>query len=78
MNPIEKVIKHFGEITEIQKITGVTYPAVVKWRAKGRFPRTDYTGETNHAEKLSKASKGALTVEELLPKYKKTKTPSGN
>lgn len=66
-NPIEKVIDFFGSKAEVSRITGVSNVAVTKWQKKGKFPRTDYTGETSHARKLAKASKGGLTAKELLP-----------
>lgn len=71
-SPIDKVIKHFGGIGNIRKILGVSYVAIKKWKEKGRFPRTDYTGETDYAETLANASNGAFTADELLPKYQKT------
>ena len=38
------------------KACGVVYQAVQKWRAKGRLPRTEHTGETNHAERIAAAA----------------------
>ena len=75
-NPIEQVIKHFGGKTEVADIVGLSYMAINKWEKKGRFPRTDYTGETGYAQKLSDASNGFFSVDELLISY--TKTPSRN
>lgn len=66
-NPVEKVIDFFGSKAEVSRITGVSNVAVTKWQKKGKFPRTDYTGETSHARKLVKASKGSLNIKELLP-----------
>lgn len=65
-NPVLKAVNHFGGRTEVAEITGVSYMAVKKWERNGRFPRTEYTGETNYTEKLSQASEGALLVDELL------------
>lgn len=67
-NPVLKAVTHFGGRTEVAKITGVSYMAVKKWERNGCFPRTEYTGETNYAEKLSQASEGVLLVNELLPR----------
>lgn len=67
LNPVEKVIVFFGSKAEVSRITGVSNVAVTKWQKKGMFPRTDYTGETSHAHKLARASKGGLTAKELLP-----------
>ncbi len=45
---------------------GVTYQAVRKWEAKGRLPRTEWTGETDHASKIEAATKGLVTKDQLL------------
>lgn len=65
-NPVLKAVAYFGGRTEVAKITGVSYMAVKKWERNGCFPRTEYTGETNYAEKLSQASEGVLLVNDLL------------
>lgn len=59
----------------------VSRPAVDKWLKRGRLPRTDYTGETNYAERIAAACRakdprtpitreallGLATVEALAP-----------
>lgn len=65
-NPVKQVVAFFGGRSQVAKITGLSYMAINKWEKKGRFPRTEYTGETHHVEKLSQASKGAFSVEYLL------------
>lgn len=40
--------------------------AVNKWLRAGRLPRTEYTGETNYAAALERATKGQVTAEALL------------
>ena len=44
---------------------GVSIRAVYKWMASGSLPRTDFTGETNYAERLAAASLGGFTAEWL-------------
>ncbi|MGZ8954486.1 MAG: hypothetical protein ACXW0Q_07390 [Methylovulum sp.] len=42
--------------------------AVMKWRDKGRPPRTEYTGETNYAKLIEDATDGQVKSEDLRPK----------
>lgn len=50
----------------LAKALGVTYQAVKKWEAKGRMPRTEWTGETNYASVIEHATNGQVTREMLL------------
>lgn len=70
MNPIEQAIAAVGGGVNAAKICGVSSMAVTKWKRKGCLPRTEYTGETCHAEKLAKASQGAFTADWLLENAK--------
>ncbi|WP_194150432.1 hypothetical protein [Stutzerimonas nosocomialis] len=56
------------------RICGVSRTAVDKWISKGALPRTEYTGESRHAERLAAASGGAFTAEDLL----RSSIPSGS
>lgn len=77
--PVHDVIAYFGGRKQVASITGVTYMAVKKWEECGFFPRTEYTSETNHTEKLVKASNGRFKKDDLLPPYTtQQKTPSSN
>ncbi|MBG0879393.1 hypothetical protein H0X90_21625 [Burkholderia sp. 9775_39] len=71
MNLIESAIAKLGGLTafttalnaELKK--PVTYQAVKKWVAKGRLPRTEWTGETDYSSAIEKitgkfVSKAAL------------------
>jgi hypothetical protein len=44
----------------------VTYQAVRKWEKKGRLPRTEWTGETNYAERIEKLTCGKVSKAILL------------
>ena len=46
-----------GGISAAAKACERTYQALNKWRQSACLPRTDYTGETNYAERLSEAAK---------------------
>ncbi|MBU9502861.1 hypothetical protein KTE58_23750 [Burkholderia multivorans] len=71
MNLIESAIAKLGGLTafttalnaELKK--PVTYQAVKKWAAKGRLPRTEWTGETDYSSAIERitgkfVSKAAL------------------
>jgi hypothetical protein len=46
---------------------GLSGKAVMKWRDKGRPPRTEYTGETNYAKLIETATEGAVNAADLKP-----------
>lgn len=55
----------------IAELCGVRYQAVQQWIARGRLPRTEYTGETRYAVAIVAACQekdpgSAVTVEALL------------
>ncbi|RNF52969.1 hypothetical protein EBI00_02390 [Marinomonas hwangdonensis] len=60
-------------VARVAEICGITRKAVYGWIARGRLPRTEYTKETNYAEKIEKATNGLVTAKELL---KPAKTPT--
>ena len=64
-NLISKAIDLTG-LTNLAKACGVTYQSVKRWEAKGRVPRTDWTGETDYASRIEEATKGAITRDQLL------------
>lgn len=51
-NPVTRVIDKAGSVTAVAAVCGVSYQAIRKWEERGRLPRTEWTGETNYAEKL--------------------------
>lgn len=53
-------------VVAIAKACGVSHQAVRKWERRGRLPRTEWTGETNYAERIAAAVDGAVTTEDLL------------
>jgi len=50
---------------------GISGKAVMKWRDKGRPPRTEYSGETKYSELIEKATKGEVKSSDLLPGIRK-------
>lgn len=66
MNSISHAVEKVGGPIAAAKACGITRQAIDKWIAKGRLPRSDYTGETQYAAKLAAASDGAFTEQWLL------------
>ena len=46
---------------------GISGKAIIKWRDRGRPPRTEYTGETQYASMLEDATQGVVKASDLLP-----------
>ena len=47
-------------------VCGVSQRAIYKWMDNGKLPRTEYTGETNYAEKIALASNGLFSADAIL------------
>lgn len=47
---LEDVIKTV-RVAVVADVCGVSQRAIYKWMDNGKLPRTEYTGETNYAEK---------------------------
>jgi len=52
----------------VAQACGVSYQSVRKWEKNGRLPRTEWTGETEHAANIERATCGQVTREQLLHK----------
>ncbi len=44
---------------------GVTYQALRKWERAKRLPRTDWTGETDYASAIDRATSGQISRQAL-------------
>lgn len=66
MSSIEKAVQMVGGVSACARICGVTPRAVYKWLHRESLPRTEYTGETQHAQRMAAASGGSFTAEWLL------------
>lgn len=64
-NPITQVIAELG-LGKMASHLGVSYQAIRKWEKAGRFPRTEWTGETRYAEKLEILTQQKFTKQALL------------
>ncbi|NUB85126.1 DNA-binding protein [Escherichia coli] len=52
--------------TKPSDVCGVSQRAIYKWINNGKLPRTEYTGETNYAEKIALASNGLFSADAIL------------
>ncbi len=67
LNTLRKAINMIpGKVNGAAAACDVSIRAVYKWINSGRLPRTDYTGETEYAQKLADASGSAFTAAWLL------------
>lgn len=64
-NLITKAIEIVG-LQKLARLLGVTYQAIRKWEAKGRLPRTEWTGETDYAAQIEQATEGKVPKACLL------------
>jgi len=56
MSSVSIAINRAGGPIAAAKACGVSRQAIDKWIDRGSLPRTDYSGETNYAEKLAAAA----------------------
>ncbi|KVK90325.1 hypothetical protein [Burkholderia cepacia] len=72
MNLIKTAVDQLGGITSFTKALNglierpVTYQAVRKWIARGRLPRTEWTGETNYSIAIESITSGCVSRDQLL------------
>jgi hypothetical protein len=64
-NPITKAIGLIG-LVPLATACGVKYQSLRKWEARGKLPRTAYTGEKHYAQIIEDTTGGAVTKQELL------------
>ena len=43
-------------VSVVAEVCGLTPKAIYKWIERGSLPRTEFTGETEYADKIAKAS----------------------
>lgn len=53
------------KVSVVASACGLTPKAIYKWISRGSLPRTEFTGETNYAEKIATASNGKYTELEI-------------
>lgn len=55
-----------GGISATARVVGLTPRAIRKWRDENGLPRSEWTGETNYAEQIEKATQGKVKRAALL------------
>lgn len=75
LNPALTLAFHLiGGPYAVSKLCGVSNTSVIRWKQNACLPRTEWTGETDYAERMEKATFGAVTKAELLA-YRKPRKP---
>lgn len=64
-NPLTEAITQLG-LGHLAAGLRVSGQAIRKWEAKGRLPRTEWTGETHYAEEIERLTAGKVTKDRLL------------
>lgn len=63
--PLDEALKIVGP-TALARGLGLTPKAVRKWKAAGRLPRTEWTGETQYAAAIERLTGGQVAAARLL------------
>lgn len=65
---LHEFLKANGGVYEVAKVLKLSARAVYKWLDKNALPRTEYTGESHYAEKLSEIS--GVPTDEIKEMFK--------
>jgi len=66
--PLSRAISIVG-LSVLARGLEVTHQAVRKWEKGGRMPRTEWTGETGHSERIESLTDGQVTKAQLLAQW---------
>lgn len=64
-NVLTQAIEIVG-LRSLARICEVSPQALYGWQKRNRLPRTDWTGETDYASRIEKATGGQITRAQLL------------
>ena len=70
---LHEFLKANGGVSKVAKSLNLTARGVYKWSNKNALPRTEYTGESNYAEKLSEIS--GVPTDEIKEMFKPQTQP---
>jgi hypothetical protein len=75
MNSLKELIGNLeGGVPTVASVCSVSVRAVYKWIERNRLPRTEYSNETNYAQKIEQASEGKILASDLLQQTKHNQT----
>lgn len=63
---IKEAVRICGGLSTVANIVGKRPSAIHKWVERGCLPRTEWTGETEYAKALERASRGKVKARDLL------------
>jgi hypothetical protein len=63
--PLDEALQIVGP-TALARGLGLSPKAVRKWKAAGRLPRTEWTGETRYAERIEQLTGGKVPAARML------------
>lgn len=64
-NPLERAVLACGGQAQLAQAIGVNRQNVFRWLAQGKLPRTDLTGESDHAGAIAKATNNKVSRRSL-------------
>lgn len=70
MSYLHEAIDQIGGPEKAASICGRSARAIYKWLAAGSLPRTEYTGETDYAVRLSASPGAKFTAKQLRDRCK--------
>ncbi|WP_213115299.1 DNA-binding protein [Cobetia sp. MC34] len=73
MNSLRELVEQAGGVGAVSKACGVSIRAVYKWIERGCLPRTEYTGETSHAEAIAGLSPAVFEASEIRDHFMPSK-----
>jgi DNA-binding transcriptional regulator YiaG len=65
MSILEKTVNKIGLI-HLSAYLNISHQSVKKWMNKNCLPRTEFTGETQYAQLIEKATGGKIKAKDLL------------
>lgn len=78
MKNLTDIINAVGGIPMASQICSITNTAIRKWVITNTLPRTEWTGETDYAQRLSDALGGKLSKAQILEIAHPRNNPKAN
>ncbi|KAF0804906.1 regulatory protein [Alcanivorax xiamenensis] len=66
MPSLKSVIDDAGGVASVSRLLGISPRAIYKWLEAGSLPRTEYSGETDYAQKLARLDAVEHSASEIL------------